>query len=278
LSVPYLDGALRSAFDAWQERALARFSPPLRFSELRRGVQALSSLYVERRGGGNLASRSLEGAAKRAAFACFYAPLHFLTLFHALRGEALGEPQRILDLGCGTGAAGAALAAALGGAASGARLLALDRSGFALGETRHTHAAFGLRGGTRRGVLPGALPALRAGDLALAAWCANELSPEEREALRAALAAGAARGAGVVVADPPATAAAPWWRAWVAAFAGAGGGAREFRVRLELPAALGRLDRAAGLDHSELGARVLVVPPAGLRSRAPEAPLGAGSD
>ena len=81
---------MRAAYDAWQERALARFLPPLRFPELRRGVQALSSLYVERRGGGDLAARSLEGAAKRAAFACFYAPLHFLTLFHALRGEALG--------------------------------------------------------------------------------------------------------------------------------------------------------------------------------------------
>jgi hypothetical protein len=282
LPLPYLDGALRGAFDLWQERALARFSPPLRFSELRRGVQALSSLYVERRGGGNLAGRSLEGAAKRAAFACYYAPLHFLTLFHALRGDALGEPQRILDLGCGTGAAGAALAAALGGAehgaaAAGARLLALDRSGFCLGEARHTHAAFGLRGAARRGRLPGALPPLRAGDLAIAAWCANELEPQERDALRSALARGAGAGAAVVVAEPLATAAAPWWSEWVAAFAAAGGGAREFRVRLELPAALARLDRAAGLDHSELGARVLVVPPAGLRSRAPGAPPATGS-
>lgn len=270
MSLPYLDGALRSAFDAWQERALARFLPPLTFPELRRGVQALSSLYVERRGGGDLASRSLEGAGKRAAFACFYAPLHFLTLAHALKDETLGAPRRIVDVGCGTGAAGAALACVLASApAPRPRLLALDRSGFALGETRHTHAAFGLRGATRRGVLPGALPPLGRGDLAIVAWCANELSEEARGGLLAALLGGAAQGAAVVVAEPLATGAAPWWRDWVGAFAPAGGRAREARARLTLPDSLARLDRAAGLDHEELGARVLVVPGAGLGSPAP---------
>jgi len=259
---------VRAAFDAWQERALARFLPPLTFPELRRGVQALSSLYVERRGGGDLAARSLEGAAKRAAFACFYAPLHFLTLLHGLRGESFGAPRRIVDLGCGTGAAGAALACALAESGAAApRVLAIDRSGFALGETRHTHAAFGLRGGVRRGVLPGALPPLRSGDLAIVAWCANELGEEARDGLLAALLRGAARGAGVVVAEPLATAAAPWWRDWTGAFAPAGGVAREARARLVLPEALARLDRAAGLDHSELGARLLVIPGASQAGR-----------
>ena len=41
MTEPYLDGAPRAAFDVWQERARARFSPPLTFQELRRGVQAL---------------------------------------------------------------------------------------------------------------------------------------------------------------------------------------------------------------------------------------------
>jgi len=265
---PYLDGAPRAAFDAWQERARARFSPPLTFQELRRGVQALSSLYVERRGEGRLAERALEGAAKRAAFACFYAPLHFLTLYHALRGGGeLARPERIVDLGCGTGASGAAAACALAGGA-GARVLGVDRSGFALGEARHTYAAFGLRAALRRGALPAALPALRRGDLAVVGWCANELPEGARDALLQRLLAGAAQGAGVIVAEPLATAVAPWWREWVEAFAPLGGAAREARARLALPDALARLDRAAGLEHRELGARVLGVPAAGLASRA----------
>jgi SAM-dependent methyltransferase len=263
----YLDGAPRAAFDAWQARALARFSPPLSFREIRRGVQALSSLYVERRAEGRLAERALEGAAKRAAFACFYAPLHFLTLFHALRGGAHGRPERIVDVGCGTGAAGAAAACALAGGA-GARVLAVDRSGFALGEARHTYAAFGLRAALRRGALPAALPALRSGDLAIVGWCANELSESARDALLARLLEGAARGAEVIVAEPLATAAAPWWRSWALAFAPLGGAAREARARIPLPEALARLDRAAGLDHRELGARVLRAPGAPLPSRA----------
>lgn len=258
---------MRAAFDDWQERALARFSPPLRFQEIRRGVQALSSLYVERRGEGRLAERALEGAGKRAAFACFYAPLHFLTLFHALRGGEPERPARIVDVGCGTGAGGAAAAWALAGG-RGAQVLGIDRSGFALGEARRTYAAFGLRGAVRRGALPGALPALRSGDLAVVAWCANELAEVDRDALLERLLAGAARGAGVIVAEPLATGVAPWWREWQAAFAPRGGAAREARVRIALPAPIARLDRAAGLDHRELGARILCVPGAPLRSLA----------
>ena len=94
---PYLEGSVRAAYDVWQERAHARFSPPLTFAEIRKGVQALSLLYVERRGEGDLAARSLDGDGKRAAFACFYAPLHFLTLFHALRARELGPVARIVD-------------------------------------------------------------------------------------------------------------------------------------------------------------------------------------
>jgi SAM-dependent methyltransferase len=267
--VPYLEGPLRVGFDAWLEQTRARFSPPLTFPEIRRGVQALSSLYVERRSEGRLASRALEGAGKRAAFACFYAPLHFLTLVHALRGAELGAVERVVDVGCGTGAAGAAAACVLAersgdgrtpGGAGAPRILAIDRSGFALGEARRTYAALGLRAATRRGTLPGALPGLRAGDLAVVAWCANELEREARARLLAALREGAARGAGVVVAEPLAGAAAPWWRDEVRALAAAGGRVAEARAALRLPILLARLDRAAGLDHRELGARLLVVP------------------
>ena len=45
MQLPYLSGDLRDAFDAWLEGTLARFVPPLTFTELRRGVQALNDLW-----------------------------------------------------------------------------------------------------------------------------------------------------------------------------------------------------------------------------------------
>jgi SAM-dependent methyltransferase len=268
---PYLEGAVRAAYDVWQERALARSSPPLTFQEIRRGVQALSLLYVERRGAGDLPARSLDGEGKRAAFALFYAPLHFLTLFHALRGRDLGAVARVVDVGCGTGASGAAAALAIAErtGAPAPQIVGVDRSGFALGEARRTAADLGLRGAWKRGSLPQAMPALRGGDLACLGWCANELPEAARDSLLVSLVTAVERGAGLVVAEPLAAGVTPWWRDWVAAFAEHGGAAFETRARLALPAFVKQLDKAAGLDHQEIGARVLCVPARELRS-APE--------
>ena len=62
-------------------------------------------------------------AGKRAAFALFYAPLHFMAVTAVV--QALGAdappPASIVDLGCGTGVAGAAWALAAGGSAAGDR-------------------------------------------------------------------------------------------------------------------------------------------------------------
>jgi SAM-dependent methyltransferase len=265
---PYLEGAVRAAYDVWQERAFARFSPPLTFAEIRKGLQALSLLYVERRGEGDLAARSLDGDGKRAAFACFYAPLHFLTLFHALRERELGPVSRVVDAGCGTGASGAAVAHAIAARTGkpAPELLGVDRSGFALGEARRPAADLGLRAAWKRGALPRALPALRSGDLVCLGWCANELPEAARNAVGETLLAAAERGAGVVVAEPLATGVTPWWRDWVAAFAEHGGASFEARFRLALPPRVKHLDKAAGLDHQEIGARVLCVPARELRS------------
>src|SRR5919198_1895449 len=90
---------------ALEERHLANLTR----AELTRSLRALSSCYVERRHRLTQGA-ALESAGKRAAFALFYAPLHFLTVTHII--EALGDDARssraILDVGCGTGAAGAA--------------------------------------------------------------------------------------------------------------------------------------------------------------------------
>src|SRR4029077_19926812 len=89
-------------FEALESRHLSR----LTFAEVRRGLQALSALYVDR--GRRLgAGAALEGAGKRAAFALFYTPLHFLLTRSVVRalGAQVSGPRNILDLGCGTGAA-----------------------------------------------------------------------------------------------------------------------------------------------------------------------------
>src|SRR5687768_16484382 len=97
-------------FEAWMTALDERHLANLTLPEVGRALRALSSCYVERRS--RLAEgAALEGAGKRAAFALFYAPIHFLIARHIVRQLGLGPGTRqILDLGCGTGAAGAAWA------------------------------------------------------------------------------------------------------------------------------------------------------------------------
>jgi SAM-dependent methyltransferase len=251
---------VRRRFDAWLAAEIER-EKPLGVREIRQGVRALSALYVEERGRGELARRAVGGAARRAALATYYAPLHFLVAFAA--GAALlgarPAPRRVLDLGCGTGAAGAAAALATDGAAA---VLAVDRSPWALGRARRTYAAFGLAARTRRGALPAALPGLRAGDLAVLGWAVNELGAEARAHLLSALARGVARGARLLLLEPLAAAASPWWDEAAARLATAGVRATLFKRALERPAWIETLDAAAGLDHRTLGARVLAGPAA----------------
>src|SRR6266571_3072365 len=105
-----------SRFDRWLAALEARHLADLTFPEVSRALRALSSAYVERRG--RLATgAALDGAGKRAAFALFYGPLHFITVREAVKalGAHRPPPARILDLGCGTGAAGAAWAVSAGG-------------------------------------------------------------------------------------------------------------------------------------------------------------------
>jgi SAM-dependent methyltransferase len=274
---PYLTGGTRARFDAWHQDVERRHAAGLAFAEIRKGVQALSSIYVERRGSLRRPEAALDGAGKRAAFALYFGPLHFLATYHAVReiGFDAVAAGRLWDLGCGTGAAGAAWGAAIlearGGAgtaeeAAGApTVVGLDRSGFALDEAAVTYAAFGLparilrrdlaRGGLRAAPRP--LPG--AGDALLAAFSVNELEEEGREALLAALLGQLRKGGCLLLVEPVARRAAPWWGRWAASL---GSGALavhdcEWRRRIERPAWIERMDRACGLDHSELTARVL---------------------
>lgn len=247
------DEALARWMAALEERHLRE----LTFQEVRRALQALSATYVERRG--RLATGgALEGAGKRAAFALYYGPLHFLTVREVVRalGAAGRPPVEILDLGCGTGAAGAAWALE---ARPHAAVRGVDLSGWAADEARWTLRRLGLRGRADVGRAEEARPPGRGGAV-LAAFTLNELPDAARERLLERLLA--AEGVHVLVVEPIAGRVSPWWRPWADRVTGAGGRADEWRFRVPLPALLSRLDRAAGLDHGELTARSAWLPAA----------------
>ncbi|MGE0042328.1 MAG: methyltransferase domain-containing protein [Vicinamibacterales bacterium] len=246
--------------DPWLADLEARHLSDLRFSEVTRALRALSASYVQRRD--RLAAKgALDGAGKRAAFAMFYGPLHHLLIRHivaALPGAT--DPVRgLLDLGCGTGAAGGAWAAAM---TPRPRVVGLDTHPWALGEAAATYRQFGLdaevrRGDAARAPLPGEPRASRGTDAVLAAYVVNELAPAARDALLPRLLGAGRAGARVLVVEPIATSVAPWWPAWREAFEGAGGRGDDWRVPVALPPLVARLDRAAGLRHDTLSGRSL---------------------
>jgi hypothetical protein len=244
------------ALGAWLEALEKRHLKDLSFPEVRRALQALSSLYVERRG--KLGSgAALESAGKRAAFALYYGPLHFLLVREVVRalGAATPPPTRVIDLGCGTGAAGAAFALEAGRVP----VLGIDRSGWAAAEARFSLGQLGLRGMVRKADVSAA-PGAGRGDAVLAAFTVNELAEPARERLRESLVSALAAGARVLVVEPLARRALTWWADWARTFAGRGGRADEWRFRVDLPPLVARLGRAAGLDPRELTGRSLWAP------------------
>jgi hypothetical protein len=106
-------GPTESSFSAWITALDERHLADLTLPEVGRALRALSSCYVERRSR-LAAGAALEGAGKRAAFALFYAPLHFQTTAHIVRALEARRVSEVLDLGCGTGAAGAASTGSIG--------------------------------------------------------------------------------------------------------------------------------------------------------------------
>ena len=248
---------LNERFAAWVAALDARYLADLTVPEVSRALRALSSCYVERRdklAGGE----ALGSAGKRAAFALYYAPLHFVVsqqIVRALSG-ASGLDQ-IVDVGCGTGAAGAAWALEAGEV----HVAGYDRHPWAVAEATWTYRSLGLPGrGHQADAARVKLPQ-RPGAAVMVAYCANELPPPVRSALLPRLLAVAGRGGRVLVIEPIARRTTPWWGEWVAAFTAAGGRADEWRFRVPLPERQTQLARAAGLDIRELTARSLYLAP-----------------
>jgi hypothetical protein len=260
-------------FETWLRALETQHLSELTFPEISRALRALSSAYVERRARLQEGA-ALAGAGKRAAFALFYGPLHFLLVRHivgALGAGAITNATRskpaptLVDLGCGTGAAGAAWASAFD---NGPQIIGIDRHPWAVDQAAQTYRHFGLKSRTQRG------------DISTAAWpkppaafvtafTLNEMVDAERDAAVERLLERAGGGDQVLIVEPIAGAVAPWWDRWRRAFEKRGGRADEWRFNVDLPTIVAKLDRAAGLNHRELTGRSLSV---GLWS-APTAPL-----
>jgi len=237
-------------FVRWFESLEARHLASLTFAEVRKGVQALSSLYVERRG--RLGSGSaLDGAGKRAAFAMFFGPLHFLLVREIVRalGARIPRDTSVLDLGCGTGVAGAAWVLEM---ESRPRLTGVDRNAWAVLECKWTYRTLGIEGTVRSGDVGSTrLPAKTA---VVAAFTINELDANARERFRTEF---LSRGSPVLIVEPIARRLTSWWDEWASEWKKAGGREDEWRFRVDLPERLALMDRAAGLDHRELTGRSL---------------------
>jgi len=242
------------SFVTWLASLETKHLRELRFREVSRSLRALSATYVERR------HRLLEGAAlsgrgKRAAFALFYGPLHHLLVAHIVRAlpTAAASVPTLVDLGCGTGAAGAAWAVAV---TPPPRVVGVDIHPWAVREAAETYRAFGLTATTeQRDIATFTFPRGRAA--ILAAFALNELPDTARSPLLARLAERCVRGDRVLIVEPLAGGAARWWNRWRDTIERAGGRADEWRIRVELPAIVAKLDRAAGLNHREITGRSL---------------------
>jgi len=269
-----------AAEDAWIAALVDRHVAPLRRSEFLKAVRALSARYVERHD--DLPGRSaLDSAGKRAAFGAFYAPLHFLTVREIVRaltpspGSAAAPPtapqpsmsarsehriDTLIDLGCGTGACGAAWALALPHRPT---LRGFDVHPWAVAETNWNWRTLGLRGRaaagdlvreTERLVAAGGRQPL-AHTAVIYGWSVNELDRATRDRLRPSILALGRLGARVLVVEPIAQSLVPWWQDWARAFAGAGGRADLWKFDTPLPAPLRDLDAEAGFQREGLGAR-----------------------
>ncbi len=253
----------------WLDALHARHVAPYRPQEFTRALRALSARYVERRD--ELAERSpLDSAGKRAAFAAFYAPLHYLTVREIVGSlpEKAREVTHITDLGCGTGVGAAAWQAGrdMPGAQVPprvpAQILGVDMSQWALEEAKWNWRALGLGGKAKRGDLMSEIapamptrPTSSARPAMILAWSVNEL-PRDAQTRLLPLLLDYARGQGqILIIEPLARGAAPWWSRWAAEFAPLGARVDEWKFRVDLPPMLKELSARAGFNREYLGAR-----------------------
>jgi len=188
----------------------------------------------------------------------YFGPLHFLLVREIVRALRARLPQdtAILDVGCGTGVAGAAWALEQ---EPRPRVLGVDRHGWALQETRWTYERLGVSGTAKSADVSSLrIPSRTA---VIAAFTMNELDPAVRDRFRRDFVRIARNGAPVLVIEPIARRLVSWWKEWGEEWKALGGRDDEWRFRVGLPERLQLVDKAAGLDHRELTGRSLWLPP-----------------
>jgi hypothetical protein len=247
---------------------LERHAAPLRRSEFLKAIRALSARYVERRA--TLTDRSpLDSKGKRAAFAAYYGAVHYLTVRHVLAAlDPRAQPARIIDLGCGTGVAGAAWAGVrpVSDQCQTPLLHGIDRSGWAAIEAAWTYRTLGLTGRVTRGdFVRAASDLLSRTDRRLdqtgivLAWSTNELDAPARRRLHDTLIGLARAGASILIVEPISRRAAPWFDEWAQTITTAGGRHDEWSFNQPRPAALAEIDAEVGFDRDALTARTLAI-------------------
>ena len=243
------------AYRQFLEARFGAYEKSLRFAELRKGVQALSTFYVQerRRLGG---SKIFSSLGKRAAFELYYAPRHFYLLREILLG--LGTPMpsgRLLDIGCGNGICSAAWASLLSRTP---RIMARDISAHAIAQAKVLYRSLGLKANVARASLL-KTPDVKAGDMLVLGFVVNELSDAERDSLKRLLLNRSRKGVGFLLVEPLAKSPSRWWEEWVEAFPKEKIRQDMWKFEVDLPAAVLDLGEAAGLRPRHLGARSLYV-------------------
>jgi protein-L-isoaspartate O-methyltransferase len=242
---------------SWLAALEVRHLANLRVAEVTRALRALSSAYVERRH--KVASgTTLDSAGKRAAFALYYGPMHFIATAHVIQSLDAARPRHILDVGCGTGTVGAAWALYAGGP----QVTGIDRHPWAVDETRLTYRDLALTGRARHGDASRLAPARGADapDALALGYVLNELPAETRTRVETHLLERAAAGSALLILEPISKAIAPWWDRTAEVFVGAGGRVDEWKFQPEVPEIVALLGKGAGLNYRELRLRSIFVP------------------
>jgi len=215
--------------ERWLAAAERRYLADLRVQEITRALRALSSAYVERRerGSGQRVRGALDTAGKRAAFALYYAPLHFIAVAEAVRSLRAVDSE------------------------STPTIIGIDRHPWAVAETRWTYSQFGLPGRAKQGDVE-RLPASRSRESVVAAYTLNELPDGPRGRVELQLFDRARRGGRVLIVEPLARAVAPWWDDMATRLVALGGRADEWKLTIDVPPIVSQLGAAAGLNYREL--------------------------